>query len=205
MGPVKKLVKEMRGHFNAQFKIRERLFDLSRRVVRNSAKAIISTHRGDEKSARGFIGQARKELKVLLKIAGGSPQFLTYGSVIMAQQEYAEAEIFRNLVEKGELLRPEKIGVSYLPYLGGLADVVGELRRRSLDEIRNGDVAGAESTLRQMEDLFEMLMEFDYPDAVLPGMKRKQDVARQVLEKTRGDMTVAIRQEKLEKALRKKK
>jgi translin len=202
---MKKFVREMRRYFNAQAKLRERLLNLSGKAVRNSSRAIAATHRQDKKSALRFLGRAEKELNALLKIARKNPQFLTYGAVLSAQQEYAEARLFKNLVERGELLSPKRLGVPYQPYLGAVADVVGELRRRVLDAIRINDVKGAEKTLGLMEEIFELLMEFDYREAVLPGMKRRQDVARQIVEKTRGDLTLALRQERLEKAMRRKK
>jgi translin len=86
-----------------------------------------------------------------------------------------------------------------------VSEVIGELRRRALDAIRTNDLENAEKALDLMEELFELLMEFDYREAVLPGMKRRQDMARQIVEKTRGDLTLALRQERLEKAMRRKK
>jgi translin len=205
VGPLKKLVEEMRGYFDAQDKVQEQLLDISRKVIRNSSRAITATHRLDKKSALGHVTQAKKDLRTLQAIVKENPQFLMYGAVLAAQQEYAEAELFRNLVENGKLLSPKELGVTYHSYLTGVADLVGEMRRNVLDAIRRNEVGKAEKTLELMERLFELLMEFDYAESVVHGIKRRQDVARQVVEKTRGDLTLALRQDKLEKALRRKR
>jgi translin len=202
---MRKFVGEMRRYFNIQTKLRERLSNLSKKIVRNSSRAIIATHRRDEKSSLKLLKRAEGDLKALTEAARKNPQFLTYGAVLLAQQEYAEARLFKNLVERGELLPPKRVGVPYQCYLSAVGDVVGELRRRTLDAIRTNDLGEAEKTLKLMEELFELLMEFDYREAVLPGMKRRQDVARQIVEKTRGDLTLALRQERLERAMRRKK
>jgi translin len=202
---MRKFVGEMRRYFNTQTKLRERLSNLSKKIVRNSSRAIIAAHRRDEKSSLKLLERAESDLKTLTEATRKNPQFLTYGAVLLAQQEYAEARLFKNLVERGELLPPKRVGVPYPCYLSAVGDVVGELRRRTLDAIRTNDLEDAEKTLRLMEDLFELLMEFDYREAVLPGMKKRQDVARQILEKTRGDLTLALRQERLERAMGRKK
>jgi translin len=202
---MREFVGEMRRYLNAQAKLRERLLNLSKKVVRNSSRAIIATHRQDERSSLGLLGRAERDMKTLTETIRKNPQFLTYGAVLQAQQEYAEARLFKNLVDRGKLLSPKRVGVPYQCYLSAVSEVIGELRRRALDAIRTNDLENAEKALDLMEELFELLMEFDYREAVLPGMKRRQDMARQIVEKTRGDLTLALRQERLEKAMRRKK
>lgn len=195
----------MRDYFDVQNEVREKMLELSREVIRNSSRSISATHRQEKKLALNFLTTAKKKLGEMEKIAGKYPQLSSYGYIHSAQQEYVEAEIIKRLSENGEIPSPKKLGVHFIPYLGGVSDAIGELRRTVLDMIRRNEVQKAEKTLTIMEELFEFLMEFDYVDAVIPGMRRRQDVSRQILEKTRGDLTTALRQEKLEKALRRGK
>ena len=123
-----------------------------------------------------------------------------------AQQEFAEASVLSSLLreeEKPETLpSPEALGIGYAAYLNGLGDVVGELRRHVLDLIRTEALEKAEVFLGIMENIHAVLMDFDYPDAITRGLRRKTDVARGLIEKTRGDLINAIQQKKLETAMR---
>lgn len=201
---MKKLLKEMRGHFDSQVVLREKVSEASRDVIRNSSRAISAIHRGDRRQSQKFLKDAKARIAVMLKLAKPDHELATSGIVFSAQQEYAEAELVRSLSLSGKLLTPDEIGIPYKPYLTALADTAGELRRMVLDLMRAGDLRKAEKTLSSMEVIFEFMMEFDYTDSVLPGMRRRQDTVRQILEKTRGDLTLALRQERLEKALREK-
>ena len=191
----------MRKHFNAQGELRERVLDASREVIRASARAIAATHRGDRSSADELLTNARDALATLTEAVKAEPHLADSGIILAAYQEYGEAMLVRALIRDGKLLTPEELSIPYKPYLAALADAAGELRRHALDLIRADEVDRAEQTLKLMEEIFELLMEFDYPDAILPGMKRRQDMVRRVLEKTRGDLTIALRQQRLERAL----
>ena len=193
---------KMRKHFDAQEKLRERVLDFSRRVIRASARAIAAMHRSDRVSVGRELAEARVALGALTKAVKSNPVWLGSGTVHSAQQEYCEAKLLQGLLEKGKIWTPDELKIPYQPYLAALADTAGELRRHALDSMRADEVAEAERVLKRMEDIHELLMNFDYPDAILPGMKRKQDMVRGVLEKTRGDLTVALRQQRLEKALK---
>ncbi len=202
---MKKTIERMRRHFDAQEKLRERVLDLSREVVRASSRAISAMHRRDSATVREALAHAKSALASLSSAAKGSPAWMESGIVQSAYQEYCEARLVWALIEQGKLLKPEEFRVPYKAYLGGLADAAGELRRYVLDSIRADRVDAAERTLGRMEDIHELLMSFDYPDAILPGMRRRQDMVRGVLEKTRGDLTAALRQQKLERALERAK
>ena len=127
------------------------------------------------------------------------------GFVEHAQQEYSEVSILRSLLkEEGEIKNipsPDELKVEYAAYLNGLGDVVGELRRHVLDLIRKDSFEKAEIFLGIMENIHAMLMDFDYPDAITKGLRRKTDVSRALIEKTRGDVVNAIGQKKLETAM----
>ena len=198
---LREMLERMRKHFDAKGELRERVLDASREVIRASARAIAATHRGDRSSADELLTNARDALTTLTKAVKAEPHLADSGIILMAYQEYGEALVVQALIRDGKLLTPEELGIPYKPYLAALADAAGELRRHALDLIRADEVDRAEQALKLMEEIFELLMEFDYPDAILPGMKRRQDMVRRVIERTRGDLTVAIRQRKLERAL----
>ena len=198
---LREMLERMRKHFDAKGELRERVLDASREVIRASARAIAATHRGDRSSADELLTNARDALTTLTKAVKAEPHLSDSGIILMAYQEYGEALVVQALIRDGKLLTPEELGIPYKPYLAALADAAGELRRHALDLIRADEVDRAEQALKLMEEIFELLMEFDYPDAILPGMKRRQDMVRRVIERTRGDLTVAIRQRKLERAL----
>ena len=198
---MKETLEKMREYFDAQEGLRERILDASREIIRASAKAIAATHRGEGSNAAELLARARDGLAKLAEAVKAEPSLADSGTVHAAQQEYCEAALVQALVRGEKLLAPEDLGIPYKPYLAALADVAGELRRYALDSIRVNEVGRAEQALKHMEEIFELLMEFDYPDAILPGMKRRQDAVRQSIERTRGDLTLALRQQKLEQAL----
>ena len=198
---MKKSLERIRRYFDRQEKLREKALDLSRRVIRASARAIAAMHRGDQVATKNMLEDAKAGLSGLEKTLEQDPVWMHSGTVLAAQQEYCEAKLFEGFIRQGRLLTPDELKIPYQPYLSALTDAVGELRRRVLDLIRANKIAEAERVLKAMEDIHEILMSFDYADAILPGMKRKQDVVRGVLEKTRGDLTMALRQQRLEQAL----
>ena len=198
---LKEKLERMREYFDAQEKLRERMLDESREIIRASAKAIAATHRGEGSNAEEFLAKARDALATLAEVVEAEPSLADSGTVQAAQQEYCEAALVQAHVRDEKLLTPEELGIPYKPYLAALADVAGELRRYTLDSIRADELGRAERALERMEEIFELLMEFDYPDAILPEMKRRQDSVRRAIERTRGDLTLALRQRKLERAL----
>jgi translin len=196
------MLERMRKHFDAQEKIREEVLDASREVIRSSARAIAAVHRNDRTDSDEMFAKARETLATLADAVKAEPHLTDSGTIISAYQEYCEAALVRVLIWGGKLLTAEELDVSYKAYLAALADVTGELRRHALDMIRADDVSEAERMLKLMEEIFEIMMEFDYPDVVLPGMRRRQDMVRRIIEITRGDLTTAIRQQKLENELK---
>jgi len=199
---LRKTVEKMRKYFNFIEEIRDRVVEYSRKVVRASSRSISALHRGDMKTSSKFLAEADRKLRETQRLARRTPEMLYSGTVESAQQEYCEARLMHGFLKNGRIMGPEEIGVPYRPYLGGLADMVGELRRHSLDLMRDGKVAEAGKVLETMEKISENLMEFDYPDAIIHGMRKKQDMVRGIIEKTRGELTIAMRQHSLERELR---
>lgn len=193
---MKQLVKEIRGYLSERERLQDKVLRLSRVIVRNSSRAIMAIHREDEKSANRLLQRARRDLRRLISLARKDPWLYTSGASHTAQQEYVEAVFLFSLVKWGKLVDLRATGVSYQAYLGGLADVIGELRREVLEAIRRNKVQKAEGILKLMEDVYEMLTEFDYADSITPGLRRKRDIARRILEKTRGDLILTTGQER---------
>ncbi|MEA1904562.1 MAG: hypothetical protein U9M97_01605, partial [Candidatus Hadarchaeota archaeon] len=187
------MVERIRRYLDAQEETRERVLDASRRVIRNSARAMAALHRKDRETVERTLEEAREGIKILAGVVEEEPRLEDYGPVLSAYREFAEVMIVRMLIEGQELSDPEKLEVPYKPYLTALGDAMGELRRHVLDLIRADKIVEAERMLGRMEDIFALLMEFDYPGSILPEMRHKRDVARRVLEQTRGDITTATR------------
>ena len=124
------------------------------------------------------------------------------GLVDAAFQEYAEAQTLLSLVEKNRFLSPEEINVNSVAFVLGIADVIGELRRRALDSLRKEDVKTAEACLHLMEEIYVELMSMDEAYMLVPGLRRKSDVARHVIESTRGDITIEARRSSLEQCMK---
>ena len=192
----------IRENFEAKDSIREEGLKISREVVRECRTASFALHNQDFEKADKSIkaaGEALEKLKVLFK---GHADIYHAGFVEHAQQEYAEVSVLSSLFKEDKNIpSPDDLRVEYAAYLNGLGDVVGELRRHVLDLIRDESFEKAETFLGIMENIHAMLMDFDYPDAITRGLRRKTDVSRSLLEKTRGDVVNAIGQKKLETAM----
>jgi translin len=129
------------------------------------------------------------------------PDIYWSGYVQDAQKEYAEACITYSVVCGQEIPGPDAIGVEDAAYLNGMGEAIGELRRQVLDLMRRGDIHRAEILLGQMDEMYSMLVSFDYPEAITGGLKRTTDVVRGIMERTRGELTVAWKQHQLQQAL----
>ncbi len=159
---------------------------------------IRSVHRGEGSKAE--LDELKDEVSGLTSLLREHPGLSYTGYVEGAFQEYAEVCILRTILKDDDIPTPEDIGVQSVPFLLGLGDCVGELRRLCLEALKSGNLSEAGRFLDRMEDIFVALMRFDYPDAVL-AIRRKQDVARAVLEKTRGDLAVAVSARSLEQKI----
>ena len=147
------------------------------------------------------LGEARKLADTLRSAVAGFPDLYYAGYTQDALKEFVEANVTCALIKNQPLQGPEELGVEANTYLNGLSEVVGELRRRCLDILRHGYSAEAERLLTLMDDIYAVLVTMDYPDAITNGLRRQTDIARNIIEKTRGDITFSLRGEHLEKAL----
>ena len=173
-----------------------------RRATRLSKQAILFTHQERFKDAKKLLKEADGLFAKLHSVAKTYPDMFYSGLVDAAFQEYAEAQTLLSLVEKNRFLSPEEINVNSVAFVLGLADVIGELRRRALDSLRKEEVKTAEACLHLMEEIYVELMSMDEAYMLVPGLRRKSDVARHVIESTRGDITIEARRSSLEQCMK---
>jgi translin len=186
---------------DAKNSARERALSASRRAIRQCANAIRALHRGEDGLAERLMAEARAAIDDGLAATEGHADVRYAGYLQDAQKEFAEAMITRALIAGAGLPTPAECGVDDAPYLGGMADAIGEGRRHLLDQLRAGRVDRGEEILAAMEDMYAVLVSMDYPDALTGNLRRLTDVARSLIEKTRGDLSLALMQRDLRNAL----
>ena len=189
------------SYFSGEDEAREKGLKLSRETIRFSANAIRAVHRKDYDQAKELIASARKCVDEMNSVLKDHAELLYGGFVHNGQKEYAEACITSALVFGEELPEPDNLGVNYAAYLNGLGEAAGEMRRHLLDTLREGDLDQCEKILEYMDDIYSLLVTIDYHDALTGGLRRTTDMVRGVTERTRGDLTLALRQNQLEKKL----
>jgi translin len=199
---LKTVLGKIQEELQKREKAHEEVLKDMRRATRLSKQAILFTHQARFEEAKRLLKEATELFGRLHSVAETYPDMLYSGMVNAAHQEYAEARTFLVLVREDRFLNPEDIKVPSIDYVLGLADVIGELRRRALDSLRGGDVKTAEKCLRLMEDIYVELMAMDEAYMLVPGLRRKSDVARHLIETTRGDITIEARRSSLEKSMK---
>lgn len=195
------LSKSMLEGFDCKDRAREEAYRLSRKVVRLCSSSIRSVHRNDLAQAEKILSEAATDLERIRMVLKDHQDVRYAGFVDGAEQEYAEARCVYSITTRRQILTPDEVGVDSVNYLAGLGDVTGELRRYILDLIRAGRAEEGEYFLEVIEEIYYLLMLFDYPDAITRGLRRKSDLARSMLERTRGDLTNALELAKMQKAL----
>lgn len=192
----------VRAHLDAKHRAREQALPLTREVVRLSANAIRNVHRGNFDVADELLAKAKANLDQTEAGLQGHNDIYHAGFVHDAQKEFAEAHTTLALVAGRPLPTPDALGVTGAAYLNGIGETVGELRRHLLDALRGGDIQHCEEVLDTMGEIYGVLVTMDYPEAVTAGLRRTADAMRGILERTRGDFTMASTQHRLEAKLR---
>ena len=195
--PLDAITQRIRDALTAKQTSRDRALQLSRATIRYCANSIRATHRGDDDQARALLGKAQAGVQQLSTLLQGYPDLRHTGFVDDAHKEFAEASATRAIVLGLPLPSPEELGVDDAPYLNALGETAGELRRFLLDSIRLGRFHRCEGILQTMNEIYEVLVSMDFPDAMTGGLRRTTDMVRGVLERTRGDLTLALRQRDL--------
>lgn len=191
----------IRRRFDERMEARERALPASRRAIRTCANAIRAIHREEWDRAHRLMDEAKAAIEEGLEAVRDQPEIRFAGYLQDAQKEYAEARVTEAVVTGDGIPTPEELGVEDAPYLNGIAEAIGEGRRHILDLLRHGKVAEGEATLSAMDDLYTVLVTMDYPDAITGNLRRSTDVARSLIEKTRGDLSVARVSQDLHDAL----
>ena len=198
---LRRIADEARLSFAGTHEAREQALRLSREIIRNSANSIRATHRAEYEEALVLLSKLAGLVKEMREVLQDHPSVYYAGYVEDAHKEYVEAHATLAFVHQSRLPTPDDLGVGPAPYLNGLADAVGELRRSILDALRSDDLSRCETLLDIMDEVYSALVSMDYPEAVTRGLRRSTDMVRGTLERTRGDLTVALRQSRLEKRM----
>jgi translin len=201
MHKLEDIANEIRNDFDIRTNARDKALARARQLTRACSLAIRAVHRDDTDGLNEHLTEAHRLAKALTTDLVDHPDLFFAGYTQDALKEYAEANITCALIQDQALQTPEELGVGNATYLNGLAEVVGELRRRILDILRHGYSEEAERLLGYMDEIYSVLVTIDYPDAITNGLRRKTDIARSIIEKTRGDITFSLRGEHLEQAI----
>jgi len=190
---LKDILSRIRDDGLRKDEVRQELQTAVRKATRLSKQAIFLVHKGMIDEAESLLREARLNLDKIKSLSKTYPDIFFAGLLDSALEEYSEAHIFLRLIKDGSFIKPEEIEVPGEAYVLGLADVIGELRRRALDLIRRGEVEGAEECLTLMENIYNEIIGCDELQILISGLRRKCDIARRVIEATRGDITSEVR------------
>jgi len=202
MNRLETIAERIHQAFEARTVARDRALSQARTLTRHCANAIRAVHRDEHGLAQKQLDEANQLAQALRADLADFPGLYYAGYTQDALKEFAEASIVYALVTDEALPTPQELGLEDATYLNGLAEAAGELRRRCLDILRHGYSQEAERLLGQMDDIYAVLITMDYPDAITGGLRRLTDVVRSVTERTRGDLTISLRQEHLEQTMR---
>lgn len=197
MKNLDKIVNKIEKNINIKDKIREKALRTSREIIVNSRKAIQNIHQNKYREAKTLINKSSKKIQTLYDTTKSHPELYHSGFVENAAQELVEANCFYNIMKGRELPDPDELKTTYSSYLLGLCDLVGELRRAALDSIRSSNSKKADEYLKMMEDIYDVIIRFDYPSGLIP-IKKKQDMMRNLIERTRGELAVASCEQRIE-------
>ena len=191
----------IREQFDARTAARDQALSQARALTRYCSQAIRAVHRDDDQAMREQLDEARKLADSLRASVANFPDIYYAGYTQDALKEFVEANVTCALIQNLPLPTPTELGVEDATYLNGLAEVTGELRRRTLDILRHGYSTEAERLLTLMDEIYSVLVTIDYPDAITNGLRRQTDLARGIIEKTRGDVTFSFRSHQLTTAI----
>ena len=202
MEKLETIAERIRQNFDVRTSKRDEALKKARQLTRACSLAIRAVHRDDKEAMEGNLAEAQTLADILRDELKDHPELFFAGYTQDSLKEFVEAKVTCALIQNQQLQTPEELGVQDATYLNGLAEVVGELRRRTLDILRSGYSEEAERLLGYMDEIYSVLVTIDYPDAITNGLRRQTDLARGIIEKTRGDVTFSLRGEQLTEAIR---
>ncbi|MDQ3953777.1 MAG: haloacid dehalogenase [Actinomycetota bacterium] len=195
------IAEALRETLDAKTAARERGLASSRSAIRSCGNAIRALHRYETDAATALLDDAQAHVDDARSALAGHPDMLHAGFVHDAEKELTEARITFALITGAAFPGPDDVGVPASAYLKGMAESIGEMRRHILDLMRQGELARCEELLRAVDDMYYVLVSMDYPDGITFGLRRLTDVARSIIERTRGDFTTSTIQSSLREAL----
>lgn len=201
MHKLENIANQIREKFDLRTARRDQALTEARQLTRACSLAIRAVHRDDVEVMEGHLAEAHKLADKLRGELANYPDLFYAGYTQDALKEFVEANVTCALIQNQALQTPEELNVEEATFLNGLAEVVGELRRRILDILRSGYSEEAERLLGYMDEIYSVLVTMDYPDAITNGLRRQTDLARGIIEKTRGDVTFSLRGEHLTRAI----
>jgi translin len=193
---------EVRSILDSRFAARERAISESRKVIRAAANTIRALHRSEWDEAELLVTESGTLLTSITDTLETNPELLSHAVVQDAAKEYAEARITQAIFTGADIPSFGDLGIDPVPYLHGLGEAVGEMRRQMLDLLRDGQIAEAERFLQAMDEIVDQLAQIDYPDGMTNGLRRTTDVSRALVERSRSDLTATVVQERLREDLR---
>ena len=196
------IAEHVRQSLSARDEAREKVLPRCREVIHHCSHAIRAVHRQEFDQATELLRSARNLLDEVKQTVSTHSELTYTGFIRDAEKEFAEGSITLTLVTGKQLPDPDELGIDPAAYLNGLGEAAGELRRYLLDSMRAGDLSRGEELLSAMDDIYSTLITMDFPDAITGGLRRTTDMVRGILERTRSDLTVVIRQKELENKLR---
>jgi translin len=202
MHKLESIAERIRHNFDVRTAKRDEALKQARQLTRACSLAIRAVHRDDKEGMEANLAEAQVLADQLRAELKDHPELFFAGYSQDSLKEFVEANVTCALIQNQPLQTPEELGVEEATYLNGLAEVVGELRRRTLDILRSGYSQEAERLLSHMDEIYSVLVTMDYPDAITNGLRRQTDLARGIIEKTRGDVTFSLRGQHLAEAIR---
>jgi translin len=202
LATLKSILKEVKEELTQKDELRENAHQNMRKATSLSKQAILLMHQKKHEEARKQIDKAKEIISKLQGLAKEHPGIVYSGMFSAALQEYSEANILLRLIQESRFVTPDEVNVPAVDYVLGLADVIGEYRRLALDALREGDAEKGEECLETMDEIYIELMAMDEAYMLVPGLRRKCDIARRIIEATRGDITQEVRRKVLENHLK---
>jgi translin len=201
MSHLERIAERIQADFEARNDARNEALRRSRELIRLCATVIRASHRDEWDTARDLLSQADAVADGIREDLAPYPDLLHAGYTKDALKELVEAHVTLALASAAPVPEPESLGVAHPDYLNGVCEAASEMRRRCLDELRRGNTVEAERLMAAMDEIYDMLVTFDFPDAITGGLRRRVDQLRGVLERTRGDLTNSLQQNRLIDAL----
>lgn len=202
MHKLEAIAERIQQSFETRTTTRDRVLAQARTLTRHCANTIRAVHRDEFDLAEEHLRDAKLLVESIRNTSSEFPDIYYAGYSQDALKEFSEASIVYAILRDVGLPTPEELGLESATYLQGLAEAVGEFRRRCLDALLHERPQEAELMLSYMDNIYGVLVTMDYPDAITGGLRRLTDIARGIIERTRGDLTISMRQEHLEESLR---